>query len=454
MAFRLSSSQSVRIYAFMNCHVKYSVSLFTVNDRNQHWISSRRFSRSVQHAIRSNMCDYLREGYPQKEQGHMFPQPRTLEVKDDYYLKHEANGLNIQGTLRILLLLHATQNDSESVLRLIKTAKAVGVKPSCETMASIVVAYIKNKNVDAALNMYSCILVEHPSVTLDYGMVINLCTLLVESGRNHEAIKTLKEHLELNVKKTDDIKKIRENCRDLLGAAATTCDYELTKQLFDVLLCGELVEPENFILVPLLQCKLNSDDLPGAVSVAETIYKTYNLLPKRMEILIFILCHYKDMKKKIPVPDFIGGMEQSNADTNILEHMLNLITQCYGSIQAQHDLVFAYLETGLPDDARQVLQNLGKEVNVNQLNKMCKVYLKMEREDALLHFLNASRGNDFIDHEKIFSALLDMYNAQCAGDKALSLWTLMQKEGFTPSEAFLSTLASLLAYNKIPFPDH
>lgn len=48
----------------------------------------------------------------------------TSEVMDDYLVKHDANCLSMQGTLRILLLLHATQNDTESVLRLIKVGNS------------------------------------------------------------------------------------------------------------------------------------------------------------------------------------------------------------------------------------------------------------------------------------------------------------------------------------------
>ncbi|KAK8721005.1 hypothetical protein OTU49_012969 [Cherax quadricarinatus] len=133
--------------------------------------------------------------------------------------------------------------------------------------------------------------------------------------------------------------------------------------------------------------------------------------------------------------------------------MLNLIAECHGPRRARHDLLFACLEAGQPVEARKVVQNLGEELDMKLLNRQFDRYLKTEQDDALRHFLTASRGNTLVDRHRVFSSLLNIYYVQSAGDKALSLWTMMQEESLPPSETFLSTLASVLAANnmKIPF---
>ncbi|KAK8721008.1 hypothetical protein OTU49_012973, partial [Cherax quadricarinatus] len=395
-------------------------------------------------------------GRPPKEGQHRFL-PRTpgetSETADDFLVDYAADGVNMQGTLHILLLLHATRNDTKNVLNLLKTANGRSVKASFGTMSSILNIFVKNRNVDAAVEMHCIIQVDYPPHCLNWGSVIDLCTLLVGSERSQDAVKILEEYLQSKVKKDINISEIRDNCRNLLTTSAAKCDYGLTKRLFGILLSGGLAEPKNFIAVPLLQCRLNSKDLPGAVEVVEELYNRYSLLPKRMEVLLLLLHHYKNTDKKIDIYGIISGGEEYKTNEGLLERLFDLMSQRYGNVQAQHDLMFACLEAGLPNEARQVLQNLGKEVNVHEVNKMCKLYSRMELEEPLQHFLKASEGSKVVDRCNILAALLDVYNVQNAGEKGLSVWTMMQQEGLSPSKTFLSTLSLLLAANnlKIPF---
>ncbi|XP_045597238.2 leucine-rich PPR motif-containing protein, mitochondrial isoform X3 [Procambarus clarkii] len=420
---------------------------------------SQKFSKYVQYGSRSNgniaYSSRLGQSFKKSEYNCLLHTSVTSEVLDDYFLEHDANGLNMQGTLRILLLLNATQNDSKSVLSLLKKAKINGVKPSADTVTSIIMAYIRNKNIDAAVNMYSTLQVDYPSYTLDHCKILDLGTLLIENGRTQEAVQMLKGHLQSEVKESFDMNLIRGNCKNLLIASAATCDYELTKQLFNMLLSGGLVKPDNFIVVTLLQCKLNSGDLSGAIDVIEDLYESYNLLPRRVEMLILIIRHLQNSNQNIELPNFVcSDSEQSVPASGLLERMFNLIVQRNNYRLAQHDLMFACLETGQPDEAKQILQNLGEEADVNLLNKMCKLYSKMELEDPLLHLLNISKGNDAVDRHKVFAALLHIYNVQNAAEKGLALHASMQEENLLPSKPFLSTLALLLTNNNIKIPLH
>ncbi|XP_071537596.1 leucine-rich PPR motif-containing protein, mitochondrial-like isoform X2 [Panulirus ornatus] len=416
-----------------------------------------RSNRSIQEAIRNNISIILdpKLGHPPKEQEYnILPHPKSMTVEelDGHIVELQAKGLNMRGTLRKLLLKHAARNETTRVLNLMRKAKDDGMGLSAGMMSSILMAYISNKNVDVAFEMYLSIQEEHPSFTLDCYKVIDLSTLCVENGRGQEAVALLQEYTSKEIKKTIDTKQIRRNCRNLLIAAATTCSYELTRKLFSILHSGGLVKPDNLTLGALVKCKLNSGDLTGAVEEVKMICKSYGHLPMKIEILIHLIHQFKDRsKRKDPVD--VDSKESPSTPSDLLECIINLISQYHGSVQAHHDLLFACLEAGHPYDARNALQSMGKELDVNKLNRQVDRYSKMERDDVLLHLITASRGNTVIDRQKIFSSLLDVYYTQSAADKGLSLWTMMQEEDMSPSQPFLSTLASLLATNnmKIPF---
>nr|UHY14113.1 LRPPRC [Cherax quadricarinatus] len=417
-----------------------------------------RSNRSIQEAIRNNINIILdpRMGQPPKEQEYnILPHPRsmTLEELDGHMVELQSKGMNVRGTLRKLMLQHATKNQPQHVLALMKKAKEVGIKASAGMMAGIIAAYVSCRNADAALDMLSELQVQHAGFSLDSFKIIDLCTLLIEEGRSEEGVLLLEEYIEKNVKVAFDATGIRRNCRNLLMAAATTGDCELTSQLFSKLLGCGFVRADNLTLGALVKCRLNSGDLAAAVTEAETILKKYKCLPMRIEILIHLIHHLKCQNESMSCLDESRDSGKLNTAGNLLDHMLNLIAECHGPRRARHDLLFACLEAGQPVEARKVVQNLGEELDMKLLNRQFDRYLKTEQDDALRHFLTASRGNTLVDRHRVFSSLLNIYYVQSAGDKALSLWTMMQEESLPPSETFLSTLASVLAANnmKIPF---
>nr|XP_045597235.1 leucine-rich PPR motif-containing protein, mitochondrial-like isoform X1 [Procambarus clarkii] len=419
-----------------------------------------RSNRYIQEAIRNNINIILnpKMGHPPKEQEYnILPHPKSMtsEELDGHMTELQSKGLNVRGTLRRLLLHHASKNDTESVLNLMKKATDDGIKLSAGMMASILMAYVNNGNANAALDIYASLQEEHPSFSLDSFKVIDLCTLLIQDGRSEEGIVTLRKYLKnINQAGDGDTTQIRRNCRNLLMAAATTGDYELTHQLFHMLHSKGLVKAENLSLGALVKCRLNSGSLLAAVQEAEMIYENYKCLPMRIEILILLIHHSKCQSEKMNLSDlFRRGEDSSNPASDLLEQMLNIIVRCRGLSQARHDLLFACLEAGQPLDARKVMQNLGKELDLKLVYRQLERYSKTEQDNTLTHFLTASKGNIAVNRQKICDSLLNIYYVQSAGDKALSLWTMMQEEDLTPSETFLSTLASLLAANnmKIPF---
>ncbi|MPC25966.1 Leucine-rich PPR motif-containing protein, mitochondrial [Portunus trituberculatus] len=280
-------------------------------------------------------------------------------------------------------------------------------------------------------------------------------TQLHVNGQEMEgkAAQTLREFVETGKRPEVPPKSTAESCKVLLSKAAEVGGYEIAKEMFDLLLLGRLVDPGPQIVAPLLQCKLDRNDLPGSIEVAEYIYKNFNTLPKRMEILIRLMQHNPPTEENL-LPVLKRDGSQTQQDSDLLGRMFELVQACYGPAQAQHDLLFASLESGYPDAAWLVLQTLGGDVDGRQVLRMCKIYAKNQREVALEHLLVASKGITNIDRLKICELLLDAYTIsnEAVGEKALSLWTSMQEEGLTPSPTFLSNLATLLEKCEIKVP--
>ncbi|KAG0702084.1 Leucine-rich PPR motif-containing protein, mitochondrial [Chionoecetes opilio] len=185
-----------------------------------------------------------------------------------------------------------------------------------------------------------------------------------------------------------------------------------------------------------------SGDLRGAVEAARTIQKRYSCLPMRRELLIHLIDHYHES----------NAHRESAGSRQLLEDMLNLIAEVKGSVLARHDLLFAYLEAGRPSEAAMVLKNLAKELDQAQVTRQLEYYVKTENEAAVVHLVTASLGEDGVDRQAVYASLINIYYVRSEGEKGLSLWTSMQEEGITPSPAFLTTLAALLAACKIKIP--
>lgn len=402
-------------------------------------------NQQLQETVRASLSLVLQTSLvqPPQKQNNSLPHPRNMseEELEGHLEELRTKGLNTQGSLRRLLLLRASKNDTAGVLELMKSASKDGLRLSAGMLAGILMAYVNNSNTEAAVDMFSRLNTEHPSFIVDSFKVVDLCTLLTKSGRTPEAMAILDDYIMKSDKSKIDPKQIRRNCRNLLMACARTSSPEETEQLFDLLLLGGFVEPDIQSLGVLIKSRLNSGDLREAVEAAKRTQEQYSCLPMRRELLIHLIDHHHESSEC-----------ESTASHELLQDMLGLITRVKGSVQGRHDLLFAYLEAGRPSEAVKVLKKLERNLDQVQLSRQLEYYVKNENEAALVHLLTASRGVSAINRQEVYSSILNIYYVQSEGEKGLSLWTSMQQESLAPSPAFLSTLAALLAACKIKIP--
>ncbi|XP_047468526.1 leucine-rich PPR motif-containing protein, mitochondrial-like [Penaeus chinensis] len=401
-----------------------------------------RTNKVIQQAIRDNLRLVFDPsvGQPLKEEEYnLLPHPNKMNVEEleCHLVELRAKGLNTRGTLRRLLIMHASNNNAQRVLALIKEAGEVSL--SGGMMSSIMTTLTESGSADSALAVYKELQTKYPSFNVDSYKVIDLCTLLVKKKRTEDAVNILKKYLE-EYSRPHAKKAIKRNCWNLLMAAAENQDHTNTKKIFDLLQTNNVINVDAVIAGPLIKARLHSGDLAGAVKEAEYLWKEYKCLPMRIEILVQLTLHSKQ------------GSTRSKEKDNLMQSMLDIIVMSKGSLQAHHDLLFACLEAGQPSDAKKVLQNMGRNVNMQLVERQCDRYAKTERDEPLLHFLTACRGTNTVDQYKIYKALLNLYYKQSAGEKGLFLWTIMQEDEVTPTPPFLSTLASLLAASNIKIP--
>ncbi|XP_064110943.1 leucine-rich PPR motif-containing protein, mitochondrial-like [Macrobrachium nipponense] len=411
-----------------------------------------RANASIQEELKENVHMIVDKslGHPPKEQDYNFmphPNDMTIEELEGHLIELQSKGFKTRGTIRRLILLHASENNTERVLSLMRVLEEMGEKMSPGVLASILNAYISVKNFDAALDVYNGLRQAHPSFALDKYKVIDFSTALVKHGRIEEAVKILEEVTPYKGNTVDEKRQVRRNCQALLMAAAATCKYEVVTQIFDILKSKNIIKIDKLMLGALVKCRLNSGDYIGTVEEVRSIKKKFKCLPMKIEVLIHLLHNIKKTEAEA------DSLEESRSSANkLLEEMLNIIASVSGSTNAQHDLLFACLEAGYPSQATQVLRSLGRKINESQIQRQCQRYAGTAREEPLLNFLISCRSIPGIRREEIFNSLLDIYHVQNDGRKGLSLWTRMQEENVLPSKAFLGTLASLLASNDIDIP--
>ncbi|XP_045114025.1 leucine-rich PPR motif-containing protein, mitochondrial-like isoform X2 [Portunus trituberculatus] len=371
------------------------------------------------------------------------PHPRNMKESElEGHLEElRAKGLNTRGSLRRLLLLRASRNDTAGVLELMRSACKDKQQLSAGMLSSVLMAYINNGNAEAAMDIYSLLGTKYPSFKVDSYKVVDLCTLLIQSGRAAEASEILLEYFIKSDGKSVNTRQILRNCRNLLLASASTSNPQETDKLFSLLLQGGLVEADTVTLGVLVKSRLNRGDLAGAIETARKMQQQYSRLPMRRELLIHLINHHHGNKET-----------ESVASYQLLQDMMEVIADVKGLLLAQHDLLFAYLEAGQPAEARTVLRNLARSLDHRQLTRQLQYYVKTENEEAVLHLLTASRGMPNADRQAMYECLLNIYHVKSEGEKGLSLWTSMQEEGLTPTPSFLTNLAALLAVCKIKIP--
>lgn len=298
--------------------------------------------------------------------------------------------------------------------------------------AQLVDLYTHHKRSSDALAQYNKLRTADASFKLDNFKTVRLADLLLQEERVNEALQLLKENQKEAVVETGEgsFNYVSTVWR-ILNSIAETGNAERLKLVFDALVAGNYVVPTNVLLGPLIKVHLSRDDIPKAIDAFEQICQQYKATPWKNELACRLI---------------------QKEDAANLQRLTDLSTSIHGEVNSLYDLVFSFVECGRVRQARKILETPGLRTRPQRISNACDRYKNEGMLQPLEGLIEATKDLGHIDRNKIYYTLLLSYDKADETEKALGLWTKMQEEGVTPTDAFLLKLAELLNRKNIEVP--
>lgn len=177
----------------------------------------------------------------------------TLEQLECHLIELQHKKMETRGVLRKLIQMHCRLGNLERANELLTVFNKARYQISPGMKAGFIDLYIKNNDLNRAIEMYNEIKKDNPLFLVDDFKIINLANLFVINNRFDEAVTLLKK--QTNKIKVD--KTIEANCWRLLDSSALNGNYMQTKTLFNLLTSLRFCEINNVILGPLVRVHLN-----------------------------------------------------------------------------------------------------------------------------------------------------------------------------------------------------
>ncbi|XP_059055507.1 leucine-rich PPR motif-containing protein, mitochondrial [Achroia grisella] len=355
--------------------------------------------------------------------------PSSLQLEK--ILQHSKNkGINTKRIQKQLLSAYIRENNVTKLNNFLQEIKDSDFEISPSTLAHLYEFYSQNDEIDKANECQAQILAKYPDFKLNKFKLIQMAFALVRGNRYDEAIQFLKDN-----KLDEDVDSgfmYNSKVWQLLNSLAEKKDAEKVKELTNVLIENNYIEPSNVLLGPLIKVHLLKGDVDSALKEFEACCNQYRSTPWKGELMKALI-----MKE----------------DASKLQWLADLSTQIHGEVNILHDLVLAFVECGRLRQARRILETPGMQTRQRRLDDACLRYVEEGKSEYLEGLLEATKELSYIDRSNIFYHLLVTYCKADETDKAISLWTILQEEGEIPSDKFLTYLGKHLKSKKreVPF---
>ncbi|XP_053666609.1 leucine-rich PPR motif-containing protein, mitochondrial [Anopheles marshallii] len=299
--------------------------------------------------------------------------------------------------------------------------------------------FATNGKVEEAFELLASVKSKQPDFSLDRVKIARLTHSLLELERFDDALRFLDENAPTATEPTNDESQTREvdfvynsACWRLLNTLAEKGNVQQVNQMFDHLLSKGYITPQNIFLGSLIKVHLVRDDLPSAMSNFAEICQKYRLTPWKTELTCRLI--------------------QAEDATN-LQRLTDLSTEVHGEVNSLYDLVFAFVDCGRIRQARKILETPGLRTRYQRIQTACERYQQEGKTSSLEGLMEATKDLSHIDRSEIYHKLLQSYIGEKDAVKSLGLWTRMQEENVTPSDAFLTELGEFLKSNgyEVPF---
>ncbi|CAK1600773.1 unnamed protein product [Parnassius mnemosyne] len=340
-------------------------------------------------------------------------------------------GNNVHRIQKQLLVAYIKENEVAKLTNYLEELKNSDFELTAATLAQLCEFYAQNNEIDKALEMKAQIAAKDPEFKLTKFKFVQLAYGLVRANRYEEAIKLLKENKQDGENENSGF-LINSKCWQMLNTLAEQKDDTKVKEMTEVLIENNYIEPSNIILGPSIKVHLLNNDIDGALKEFEHCCKQYRSTPWKGELMKSLIL---------------------KEDATKLQWLADLSTQIHGEVNILHDLVLAFIECGRLRQARRILETPGLQTKHKRLDDACQRYVEEGKSEYLEGLLEATKELSHIDRANIFYHLLVTYCKANETDKALGLWTVLQEEGEIPNDQFLFTLGNhLKSQNReIPF---
>uniref|UniRef100_A0A8C1EQ14 Leucine rich pentatricopeptide repeat containing n=1 Tax=Cyprinus carpio carpio TaxID=630221 RepID=A0A8C1EQ14_CYPCA len=276
-----------------------------------------------------------------------------------------------------------------------------------------------------------------------YAMLINLCclrrthynchtnilVLFCEQLKEQFAIDMLKEMKEKDV-------QLRDSTISLLtltmNTAAMKGDANTIRRLQETIFTLGLAKPSSNLCSPLISCYLESGNYAGAFDATVEVHKQYNQLPK--------------------IHDLICGLVEKG-DAELLQKVMEFLSQERGEMMMLYDLYFAFLQTGRYKEARKIIETPGLRARPTRLQWFAEKCIAAQQMESLENMVDMTVKLFECDRDDMYHYLLRLCKETNDWQKAEATWMKMQEENLAPRERTLRLLADILKNNdkEVPF---
>uniref|UniRef100_A0A8C6KJS9 Leucine rich pentatricopeptide repeat containing n=1 Tax=Nothobranchius furzeri TaxID=105023 RepID=A0A8C6KJS9_NOTFU len=322
-------------------------------------------------------------------------------------------------------IIHALSAE-ENLQRALELKQQHEEEMTAGAYATLINLCCRLNNVEEALNLKREMSRKDSSVALDPAKYLALVRTL---ALNDRAVDILKEMKEKEVVISD---ALITSVFHMLSTIVVKGDFSTVRRLQNTIFTLGLAKPTANLCSPLVTAYLDRKDMAGAFEAALECQKLYNQLPRIHDIIVALV---------------------EKGDTDLLQKVMDFVSQERGEMTMLYDLLFAFLQTGQYREARKIIETPGLRAKPGRLQWYAEKCIALKQMEALEQMVELTAKLFECDRDEMYSYILKLCKVTNDWQKAESIWTKMQEENVIPRERTLRLLADVLKSNgqKVPF---
>uniref|UniRef100_A0A9J8B950 Leucine rich pentatricopeptide repeat containing n=1 Tax=Cyprinus carpio carpio TaxID=630221 RepID=A0A9J8B950_CYPCA len=311
--------------------------------------------------------------------------------------------------------------------------KAEG-KEASSTLKKVITVLCAEEKLERALELK--IQYEADMSPAAYAMLINLCCRTHYHRHSNILVSLVDKAIDMLKEMKEKDVQLRDSTISLLtltmNTAAMKGDANTIRRLQETIFTLGLAKPSSNLCSPLITCYLESGNYAGAFDATVEVHKQYNQMPK--------------------IHDLICGLVEKG-DAELLQKVMEFLSQERGEMMMLYDLYFAFLQTGRYKEARKIIETPGLRARPTRLQWFAEKCIAAQQMEPLENMVDMTFKLFECDRDDMYHYLLRLCKETNDWQKAEATWMKMQEENLAPRERTLRLLADILKNNdkEVPF---